>query len=482
MRQQQLLTMEFFRATGPTFSVLLFLFTVTNNALAQLSPQDITEANGRLEKPNVIFILADDLAWGDLGCYGNQKIATPNLDRLADRGVLFTNFYASAPVCAPSRVGFFTGRYAEGSGAYYGEGGNQIDVPVSMPNLATTFKQAGYRTAHIGKWHLSPEKRPDQYGFDEYKIRETHSWGELQEDPHFRAHSTQYFVNDAIEFIEARSNDPFFVQLWTILPHDILFPTEQQMARYEQYDMRKKYDIPGFTFTSAEQVYYASVTALDDHLGKLFTYLDSTGLSKNTLMIFTSDNGPGIMESLQCGHSAAGNTGPFRGRKFSIYEGGIRMPLIVSLPGQIPEAMVDHQTVLGGIDFLPTLAALAGTEAPSPVDGQDMSQAWWGKATDREAPLFWRWHWKMPPQPYHRSPILATRSGEWKLLMNPDSSRVELYNVSTDPGELDNVATEHPQRTAEMQTDLLKWNKQLPVVKYEPEAGKNDYPWPGSKE
>lgn len=466
---------------------LLFLLPFITSVSTGCSAQPLSSLQQQAPppaaaKPNVIFILADDLAWGDLACFGNTKIATPNLDRLASKGTLFTNFYVDAPVCAPSRASFFTGKYPENCGAYTGDGALDISVPLGLDNLSKTFKQAGYKTAHIGKWHLSPEKTPDEYGFDKYKIREAKSWGNLQKDPYFRANSATYFTDDAIEFIEEGGGKPFYIQLWEILPHDILFPTEEQMAVYEKYDMRKRFNIPGFEFTSAEQIYYASVTALDRGIGKLLNYLDSTGLSKNTLIVFTSDNGPGIMESIQCGHSAAGNTGPFRGRKFSIYEGGIRMPLIVSLPGKVPQGVVDDKTIMAGIDFLPSFASVIGAKTPAPIDGQDMSAAWWGKQTDRKEPLFWRWRWMMPPQLYHRSPALAMRNNNWKLLMNPDGSRVELYDLSVDPTELDNRSKEHPKLALEMQKKLIEWNKTLPAVKFEAGAGQNDYNWPKSKQ
>ncbi len=391
---------------------LIFLFTaiciaccIACPALAQkpsrTSPKTRDAAKRQPAKPNVIFILADDLGWGDLGCYGNEKIKTPNLDKLAGSGILFTHFYANAPVCAPSRAAFFTGRYAESSGAYSGDGANEIEVPAGLPNLATLFKQAGYQTLHTGKWHLSARTTPDKYGFDQYQTREANSWGERQKDPYFRAKSTGYLVENTIDFIKAHPESPFFVQLWAVLPHDILFPTEEQLAWYEEYDMRKKFKIPGFPFTSAEQIYYASVTALDDHLGQLFNYLDSTGLSQNTLIVFASDNGPGMMEALQVGHSAAGSTGPFRGRKTSIYEGGIRMPLIVSMPGRIPQGKVNDTTVVAAIDFLPTLSAIIGTKMTARTDGEDMSGAWMGAGMSRKEPVFWRWRWQMPPQLYH---------------------------------------------------------------------------------
>lgn len=461
---------------------LLFFMLVAGNAYPQsLNEVQNINVNIHSNKPNVIFILADDLGWGDLGAYGNQKIHTPNLDRLAQEGTLFTNFYANAPVCAPSRTAFFTGRYPEASGAYSNkDDSNGIDVPTTLPNLATVFKSAGYRTFHTGKWHLSPKKTPDQYGFDEYKMRETGSWGKKQKDPYFRAHSTRYFVEDVVDFIEKVPGKPFYAQLWAILPHDILFPTEEQMARYEAYDMRKKFKIPGFPFTSAEQIYYASVTTLDDHLGRLFHYLDSTGLSKNTIVVFASDNGPGIMEALPVGHSAAGSSGPFRGRKNSIYEGGIRMPLIVKWPGHAPEGSINDTTVIAGMDFLPTLASIIGSKVPEKLDGLDLSAAWEGNRVLRPEPVFWRWRFHMPPQLYHRSPILAMRDGNWKLMMNPDGSRKELYNLSEDPTELDNLSKEDPKRTAEMQEQLLEWNKKLPSAGYAPGAGKNNYNWPGS--
>jgi N-acetylgalactosamine-6-sulfatase len=250
-------------------------------------------------RPNIIFVLADDLGWGDLGCYGHPQIRTPNLDRLAREGTQFTQFYVCGSVCSPSRCAFFTGQYPARHrihGHYAtpqqneARGMSQFLDP-AVPNVAALLKRAGYATAHVGKWHLGSNSggpEPDKYGFDFVGTGERGGAGGPANDPYFRAKSTAIFVDETLKFIEANREKPFYVQLWTLVPHATLNPTEEQLAAYPRLQ-------PGgqnFPHRSAAQIFYASVTDLDAQIGRLMTRLAELGLADKTLIAFSSDNGP----------------------------------------------------------------------------------------------------------------------------------------------------------------------------------------------
>lgn len=229
------------------------------------------------------------------------------------------------------------------------------------------------------------------------------------------------------------------------------------------------------------QIYAASVSDLDEQIGRLMTELKRLGKDENTLVFFSSDNGPETIYDISAGHSGVGHAGPFRGRKRSLYEGGIRVPAIARWPGHIPAGRVDNRSVLAAVDWLPALCRIAGLPAPSSLDGEDMSGALFGGAQARTRPLMWENRLSIPFEPWNRSPMLAMRDGDWKLLINPDGKRAELYNVVEDPDEHNNLREKHPQKLQEMTEALLGWRKTLPQGPAHPEAGVNDYSWPGMR-
>jgi len=441
------------------------------------------------DKPNFIFILADDLGWGDLGCYGHPHIKTPNLDKLARDGTQFTHFYVNGSVCSPSRCAFFTGQYPARHkihGHYAtpqqndARGMSQFLDP-KVPNAASLLKQAGYATAHVGKWHLGSNSggpQPDAYGFDFVGTSERDGANGPANDPFFRAKSTTIFVDETIKFIRANKDKPFYVQLWTLVPHATLNPTEEQMKPYAQFGAGGR----DFPHKSAAQIFYSSVTDLDTQLGRLFDELDKLGLAEKTLIFFSSDNGPEDIHIRNAGHSGIGSAGPFRGRKRSLYEGGIRVPGIVRWTGKVPAGRIENDAVFAGVDWLPTICKLAGVSLPAThkPDGEDMSDVLLGKSRPRVNPLMWEWRFNIAGEPFHKSPQLAIREGSWKLLMNPDRSRVELYDLPRDPTQLNNVAEHHPELVERLATQVLAWQKELPPGPVEPSAGKSDYPWPGT--
>ncbi|AQQ70370.1 Arylsulfatase [Limihaloglobus sulfuriphilus] len=432
-------------------------------------------------RPNIIFILADDLGWGDLGCYGNPRIKTPNLDKLAAKGTRLTQFYTCGSVCSPTRVSVLTGNFPARH-AIHGhfastDQNKQRGMPDSLDPAVQTLprllKSAGYITGHIGKWHIGIEDA-SEYGFNEAKT--TNGGGSdayAMPDGYqaFRNNSTETFTDDAVDFINRHKSSPFFLNLWYLDPHATLEPSDELLKEYEHLRVSEK-------FTGAQQIYYSIVTNLDRQVGRLLSVLEEQGLSDNTIVIFSSDNGPEDIYISNASHSAAGSQGPFRGRKRSLYEGGIRVPFIIRWPGKIGAGEVDDTTVMTTADLLPSLCRTAGVGNYRPVDGEDLSHVFKGKEVKREKPIFWEY--RFPDYSYHinRSPLMAMRRGNWKLLANPDGSRIELYDIKTDPMELDNLAEEKPELTETLFTRLLKWHKSLPEGEISPNAGSNGYNWP----
>jgi len=438
--------------------------------------------------PNVIFILADDLGWGDLSCYGHQRLKTPHLDKLASQGTLFTQFYVNASVCSPSRCAFFTGQYPARHRIHGHYADHSLNAQRGMsnwlgpqvPNVASLLKSRGYATAHFGKWHLGSgpgAPNPTEYGFDEAKtmVSAFPAWKEPAAT--FWAKSTGLFVDEALRFIQANKDRPFYVNIWTLLPHATLNPTDEQMKPYERWGPK------GVPHKGAETIFYASVGDLDTQIGQLLGELEKMGLADNTLVIFSSDNGPEDIHISNAGHSGVGSAGPFRGRKRSLYEGGIREPFIVRWPGHVTAGRVENDSVVAAVDFLPTLCKLTGVQPPAghSLDGEDVGDILLGQSRPRKTPLMWEWRFHVFGEPFHRSPILAIREGDWKLLMNPDRSRVELYDIPRDPTQLNNLAEKNKDVVEQLAAKVLAWQKTLPEGPIEPTAGKDDYPWPGQR-
>jgi len=474
------------------------IFTLLTALLsAPLAALQAADSPKPVAKPNILFILADDLGWGDLHCYGNARIRTPNLDRLARAGSLFTQFYVNGSVCSPSRAALMTGQFPArnrihnaitGVSKKNEESGVAGFLDPRVPTVTALLKRAGYATGHFGKWHLAhgPGPSPTEYGVDDHRTYATASgaptWDLVPSE--FWPKSSELIVDETLRFIRANRDKPFYVNLWSIIPHAALNPTEKQMKPYEKLNFGKTWDRdrgPGIPHKDPHAIYFASVTDLDTQLGRLLAELDKMELSKNTLIIFTSDNGPEILQSSANGYSAGGSAGPFRGRKRSLYEGGVRMPFIVSWPGRVPAGRIENDAILSGVDLMPTVCKLAGVPMPAghAPDGEDVSDILLGASRARTQPLFWEWRFSITGEPFHRSPMLAVREGDWKLLMNPDRSRIELYNIPRDPTELSNQDGSQPDMVASLSEKLLAWKSTLPPGPVDPTAGKNDYPWPG---
>ncbi len=475
---------SFLKAAGISIAALAF----TKSLQAMQTPK---------RKPNFIFILADDLGWGDLHCYGNRYIKTPNLDNFAKQGTLFTQFYVNSGVCSPSRAAFMTSLFPARIRMHGHLDVFELNEKRGMPNfldpniptVTSLLQKAGYTTGHFGKWHLGGGPgcpTPKEYGVDDHCITAGNGKTfdiKIKQAPYWLSKADGLIVDETIRFVEQNKEKPFYVNLWLMAPHAVLNPEPELMEPYKSFGPKiKEGEEPR---RGAMQIYYSVITNIDTQLGRLFKKLDELGLSDNTVVIFSSDNGPEDIHLPDASHSGVGSSGPFRGLKRSLYEGGVRMPFIVRWPtGGVPANSVDNDNIISGVDLLPTVCSLADVKLPDDLkpDGQDMSKALKGKYVERKKPLMWEWREGIIGNLIYHSPMLAIREGKWKLLMNPDRSRVELYNIPKDPMEVDNIADDNPKVVKALAKKLLAWQKTLPTGPIGSGAGKNDYAWPKSQQ
>lgn len=441
--------------------------------------------------PNIVFVFIDDMGYGDLSIYGNGEVQTENIDRLAAEGTRFTNFYVNSPICSPSRVAVTTGMYpsrwrihsflASSERNARRDMANFLDP--SAPTLARALKDAGYATAHFGKWHMGGGRDvgdaplPREYGFDESSVSfeglgERYLWpsrlsiesaelGRGRVEWTEKHEKTRIYVDKAIDFMQRHRAEPFYINLWPNDVHDAHIPSTRPglMEKYE-----KTAD------NEYEQKFFAVLDEMDRQLGRLFDELDRLGLAEETLIVLASDNGPTDWPRYyDQGIEPPGSTGRFLGRKWSLYEGGIRVPMIIRWTGRVPAGRVDDETVFGGIDLPPSLAAVAGTRMPAEyeIDGEDVSGAFFGEVMQREAPLYWLYPRKpevdlLPGNPEYRSPNLAVRDGRWKLLINSDGTGAELYDLEADSGESNNLARANPDVVKRLSHLALEWRRTLP--------------------
>jgi arylsulfatase A-like enzyme len=465
-----------------------YTLTLLTLLLAPLAA--IHAADAPKPKPNIIFLLADDLGWGDLGCYGHPHIRTPNLDALAADGRLYTSFYANGPVCSPSRAAFMTGQFPSRLRVFGALGedsdekgkGNVKFVDPAAPNMARILKQQGYATGHFGKWHLDAIRDPDappisQYGFDESRahVATGPSFDELEKQlprgEGKNARSSEWIINASLDFLERHKQGPVFMNIWFMVPHASLSPSREQRDGYKQFRSNGKlHDAVlrkgiGGDISTPQEMYYPSVTEMDTQIGRLIQKLKEMGTYENTILIFSSDNGPESIHIAKAMHSGVGSTGVFRGQKRSLYDGGIRVPFIISWPkGGIPRGTVDRELPVSGVDLLPSLLGLMGVPQPPELkgDGEDLSTAFRGQPFSRKKALFWEQRGGQTGYPLQFSPRLAMREGPWKLLMNPDGSRLELYDLQKQMMETDNLAAEFPEVAQRMKASLEEWRKTLP--------------------
>ncbi len=446
--------------------------------------------------PNIIYILADDLGYGDVSFQGQQKFKTPNIDRLASQGMVFTQHYSGSTVCAPSRSTLLTGMH---TGHTYIRGNKRVETKGQYPLLADTYtlskmvKEHGYTTGIFGKWGLGypgSEGAPENQGFDEFygynsqtlahNYYPYHLWHnehkiilEGNKGKEKGEYAADLIHNQALEFIDKNKARPFFMYYATQLPHaELLLPDEYMTpfkgkllpeTPYQGVDDGQKYKVGGYGSQEEPHAAFAAmVTLLDRHVGELMTKLAEKGIADNTLIIFTSDNGPHVEGGAEPLYFKS--SGPFKGIKRDLYEGGIRVPMIASWPRKIEAGSVtDHISAFW--DVLPTVAELIDVSIEYQIDGISFLPTLLqkGKQQDHEY-LYWEFH--------EEGGRIAIRKGNWKgvkynVWKFPDR-KMELYDLSNDSGEAHNLAEKYPEVVAQLESHLADARTESEVFLFPP--------------
>lgn len=430
--------------------------------------------------PNIIFILADDMGWADLRCQGHPYAQTPNLDRLASEGTRFTQCYATGVTCCPSRTGFMTGKFPATFAKY--PAGAGFGDRVTITEL---LKKQGYATGHFGKWHIGPVTENGTYGIDSIGAAADAPGGKKKQKREAAASARGRdagMYDAAIRFIELHKGGPFYVNIWDHIPHhpvnpsqavvDAFGPLEVDESKFpppmrEKIAMCRKH---GGDVSAHMRAFLAEIKAMDAEIGTLLKKLDELGLRENTLIAFSSDQGPaGIRETIggrpekqganntaDIRLNAMGFAGSFKGGKHDQHEGGVRIPWIIRWPGHVPAGRVDEKAVLSGADWLPSLCALAGVKvAAADFDGEDASAAWLGRDFTRSRPLLWK------TSSTGSDPALRVEN--WKFHgTNRKKGSIELYDLATDPGETTNLADKKPEIVRQLTQSLSTWTASLP--------------------
>lgn len=444
--------------------------------------------------PNIVYILADDLGWGDLSLYGQKHFETPNIDRIAKGGIQFRQHYSGSTVCAPSRSCLMTGLHTGHTpirGNFEVKPEGQMPLPAESLTLAEILKKNGYTTGAFGKWGLGfpgSEGDPVNQGFDSFfgyncqRIAHNyypyHLWENKTKLPltanvgtREGVYAPELIQEKTLEFLEENHDRPFFCFVPHVIPHAELFAPERYMARfrgkllpekhYEGTDDGPNYRVGGYgTQPESHAAFAAMITMLDDHVGQILDKLSNLGIEKNTLVIFTSDNGA---------HQEGGadpdyfdSNGPFRGYKRDLYEGGIRVPMLARWPGRIaPGTTTDHVSAFW--DVLPTVCELAGIAPPKGIDGISFAPTLLRSGKQREhSHLYWAFH--------ERGGRVAVRKGDWKLVKyNVDedpNAAWELYDLSKDIGETNDIASKHPEVVRELANLAVQSEVPSPVEKF----------------
>ncbi len=411
------------------------------------------------KKPNIILILADDLGDGDLGVYGQKFIKTPNLDRLAKSGIKFTDFYASAPVCAPSRASLMTGKH-QGHAVIRGNNndkGERVPLRPADVTIGEVLKTAGYRTGIIGKWGLGepettgiPNKKGFDYFFGYLNQNLAHNYfpdylwrNEEKINLPKGTYSHDLFTQEALSFVKRESQNPFFLYLAYTLPH-----ANNELNRQTGNGMEIPSDAPyeRENWTPQQKNYAAMVSRLDGDVGKLLDLLKNLKIADDTIVIFTSDNGPQDISEGGYDQTLFQSNGGLRGLKREPYEGGIREPLIVSWQGKIKANQTSNK-VWAQYDLLSTFAEIAGAQAPGDIDGISMFPALFGKKSPDHKYLYWEFHEGGFAQ--------AVRMGNWKAVRKGFNGKIELYNLETDAKETTDLAAKNPKITAQI-AEIMK--------------------------
>lgn len=439
------------------------------------------------EKPNIVVIFIDDMGFADPSCFGNPLIKTPHIDSLASDGIKLTNFYVNSPICSASRVALTTGQYQGrwrihsflNSRAGNANRGMANYLDASAPTTAKKLKAAGYSTAHFGKWHMGGGRDvddaplPQAYGFDESLvsfeglgdrlisnpkgIERAKALGHGRVIPCERWERMQIQTDRTIDFIRRHRDGPFYVRLFPNDVHDAHVPLPGSADKFKSVSKD-----PYF------RNFFAVLEEMDKQIGRVISTIDELSLGKSTLILFTSDNGPTDWPRKYKTGPPAGFTGPYRGRKWSLFEGGIRMPFIARWTGTIPAGIEDTSSVMSAIDVSPTICRFAGVPVEDDLDGLDRRNVVLGKASRRSKPVFWQYghpHAILKGgKPEHQSPTFAMRDGSWKFLVNPDGSEAQLYDLEADEGETFNVLSKQPERAAVMAGQISAWADDLGIA------------------
>ena len=425
---------------------------------------------GKSRKWNIIYILADDLGWAELGCYGNTFNETPNLDKLSREGMLFTDAYAAAPVCSPYRAALMTGQYPARVGITdYLRSDSQKHLSLDHVTMAEMLRSAGYVTGMTGKWHLSgyksrgvkEETLPDQHGFDEVMISEKtgigggsyfHPYKKVDAAiPKKLSGETEYLTDrlnvEAVEFIGRHKDEPFFLYKSHYAVHTTLNGRPDLVKYFEAKSGAGK----GKRAKKNNPHLAAQLKVIDDGVGMIMDKLAALGIADRTIVIFTSDNG---------GESRVTSNAPLRAGKSTTYEGGIREPLIVKWPGRVSPGMRCSQATMN-IDFYPTFAEIVGAriDPAQHIDGVSIVPLLQGRGIDRDT-LYWHYPLEKPHFLGGRSSG-AIRKGRWKLIEFFDDGHVELYNLAEDIAEKYDLSQRHPEKVADLKTRLSKWRRDV---------------------
>ena len=448
----------------------------------------VLSASAEPPKPNIIFILVDDMGWADGSCFGSKFYQTPQIDALARSGLRFTSAYAACAVCSPSRAALMTGKYparlhitdyvpGEGAPAHskFSIPDWQEHLPLEETTLATALKRLGYTTAHIGKWHLGGgEFLPQHQGFDtniaggEIGHPPSYFWpyGNTNNDNHVPGlaarggkkgeYLTDQLTDEALNFIQANKDHPFYLNFCHYAVHAPL------MGKQELIDQAA--DRPGADGQS-NKVYHAMLASVDESVGRIMKELEELHLAESTIVVFTSDNGGAV----HLGHPPATSNFPLRNGKGSAYEGGLRVPLIVRVPGVTHAGAVSDTPVIT-MDFFPTLLELAGADksaSRTATDGVSFAPLLRGENQTPHQDLFWHYphYWNGGAI----SPYSIARVGDWKLIRFYESGTEELYNLKSDLSETNNLAESNPAKRKELSARLETWLRevgaQMPVPK-----------------
>ena len=417
------------------------------------------------QKPNIVFLLADDLGCGDLHCYGHPYARTPNIDSLARDGTRFMQYHATGCTCCPARTGLMTSKFPATYPTYPANGGFAGHVTITE-----LLKQQGYATGHFGKWHIGPDQKDGTCGIDSIGAGEEEG-GKKKKKVDERGRDAHIY-DEAIKFIEQHKGAPFYLNVWGHIPHNPVNPVDALVKRWQDLkvsdgdfpiqmlgkfsDVRKA----GGDVDDGMRRYLADIESLDDSVGRLLKRLDELGLRENTIVVFNSDQGADMTKAGGGGlrFNQMGSNGPQRGGKHTHWEGGLDVPWIVRWPNRVPAGRTDAQSVISGADWLPTLCAITGTKInAADFDGEDTSAAWLGQAPHvRAKPLFWK--------------TSATgsesfiRDGQWKLRhpTRKNGGDLELYDIAADPAETNNLAKQHPDIVRKLSAQVEAWVANLP--------------------